>query len=142
MVIATASANDIAYVRSLGGVGVIDYRASRFEEKVKEVDAVIDTVGGEVLDRSYGVVKRGGIVVSAAAVPSREKAEQHRVRATFFMVQVTAERLRNIAELIDAGGLKTEVGEVLWLDEARQAHEMLEGAAHRRGKIVIKTQRG
>jgi NADPH:quinone reductase-like Zn-dependent oxidoreductase len=142
MVIATASANDIAYVRSLGGVGVIDYRASRFEEKVKEVDAVIDTVGGEVLDRSYRVVKRGGMIVSAAAVPSREKAEQHRVRATFFMVQVTAERLRNIAELIDAGGLKTEVGEVLWLDEARQAHEMLEGAAHRRGKIVIKTQRG
>jgi NADPH:quinone reductase-like Zn-dependent oxidoreductase len=141
MVIATASANDIAYVRSLGGVGVIDYRASRFEEKVKEVDAVIDTVGGEVLDRSYGLVKRGGMIVSAAAVPSREKAEQQGLRATFFMVQVTAERLRNIAELIDAGGLKTEVGEVLWLDEARQAHEMLEGAPHRRGKIIIKMQR-
>jgi NADPH:quinone reductase-like Zn-dependent oxidoreductase len=102
---------------------------------------VIDTVGGEVLDRSYRVVKRGGILVSAAALPSREKAEQHGVQAKFFLVQVTAERLRNIAELIDAGRLKTHVGEVLWLDEARQAHEMLEGAPHRRGKIVIKTQR-
>jgi NADPH:quinone reductase-like Zn-dependent oxidoreductase len=137
MVITTASAKDVSYVRSLGGIGVIDYRASRFEEQVKEVDAVIDTVGGEVLDRSYGVVKPGGIIVSAAAPPSREKAEQRGLRATFFLVQVTAERLRNIAELIDAGRLKTEVGEVLWLDEARQAHEMLEGAPHRRGKIVI-----
>jgi NADPH:quinone reductase-like Zn-dependent oxidoreductase len=141
MVIATASTDDASYVRSLGGVGVIDYRAGRFEEHVKELDAVIDTVGGEVLDRSYRVVKRGGILVSAAALPSREKAEQHGVQAKFFLVQVTAERLRNIAELIDAGRLKTHVGEVLWLDEARQAHEMLEGAPHRRGKIVIKTQR-
>jgi len=141
MVIATASADDVFYVRSLGGTGVINYRAGRFEEQVKELDAVIDTVGGEVLDRSYGVVKRGGIVVSAAAAPSGEKAERHGVQAKFFLVQVTAERLRNIAELIDAARLKTQVGEVLWLDEARQAHEMLEGAPHRRGKIVIKTQR-
>src|SRR5215207_1145127 len=64
MVITTASADDVSYVRSLGGTGVIDYRARRFEEQVKELDAVIDTVGGEVLDRSYGVVKSGGIVVS------------------------------------------------------------------------------
>ena len=52
---------------------MIDYRASRFEEKVKEVDAVIDTVGGEILDRSYGVVKRGGIIVSAAAPPPKKR---------------------------------------------------------------------
>ncbi len=142
MVIATTSTDDVSYVRSLGGVGVIDYRAGRFEEQVKELDAVIDTVGGEVLDHSYGIIKRGGILVSAAALPSREKAEQHGVRATFFLVNVTAERLKKISELIDAGRLKTQVGEVLWLDEARQAHEMLEGAPHRRGKIVLKTQRG
>lgn len=141
MVIATAAANDLSYIRSLGGLGVIDYRASRFEEKVKEVDAVIDTVGGEVLERSYQVVKRGGVIVSSAALPSEERAQQHGVRASFFLAQVTAERLQKIAELIDAGGLKTEVGEVLWVDEARQAHEMLEGAPHRRGKIIIKMQR-
>ena len=51
---------------------------------------------------------------------------------------MTTERLKKIAELINAGELKTEVGEVLWLDEVRQAHRMLEGAPHRRGKIVIK----
>jgi NADPH:quinone reductase-like Zn-dependent oxidoreductase len=138
VVIATASADNAPYVRRLGADGVIDYLARRFEERVKEIDAVIDTVGGDTLDRSYGVLKRGGIVVSAAAQPSKEKAEQHGVRAVFFLVQVTAERLVRIAKLIDAGELKSEVGEVLWLDEARKGHEMLEGAPHRRGKIVIK----
>jgi NADPH:quinone reductase-like Zn-dependent oxidoreductase len=141
MVITTAAANDVSYIRSRGGLGVIDYRASRFEEKVKAVDAVIDTVGGEVLERSYGVVKRGGVIVSSSAVPSQEEAQQHGVRASFFLVDITAERLQKIAELIDSDRLKTEVGEVLWLDEARQAHEMLEGAPHRRGKIILKTQR-
>jgi hypothetical protein len=105
---------------------------------MKEIDAVIDTVGGETLDRSYGVLKRGGIVVSSAAPPSNEKAEQHGVRAIFFLVQVTKARLTMIGEMIDAGALQSEVGEVLWLDEARKGHEMLEGAPHRRGKIVIK----
>ena len=140
MVITTAAAGDASYIRSLGGVGVIDYRASRFEEKVKEVDAVIDTVGGEILERSYGVVKRGGVIVSSSAVHYQDKAEQHGVRVSFFLAQVTAERLQEIAELIDAGRLKTEVGEVLWLDEARRAHEMIEGAPHRRGKIILKTR--
>jgi NADPH:quinone reductase-like Zn-dependent oxidoreductase len=141
MVITTAAAYDISYIRSLGGVGVIDYRASRFEEKVKEVDAIIDTVGGEILERSYGVVKRGGVIVSSATAPSQQKAHRYGVRASFFLVNVATERLQKIAELIDAGRLKTEVGEVLWLDEARKAHEMLEGAPHRRGKIILKTQR-
>jgi NADPH:quinone reductase-like Zn-dependent oxidoreductase len=140
MVITTAAACDVSYIRSLGGLGVIDYRASRFEEKVKDVDVVIDTVGGEILERSYGVVKRGGVIVSSSAAPSQEKAHRHGVRASFFLVEVTAERLQKITELIDAGRLKTQVGEVLWLDEGRQAHEMLEGAPHRRGKIILKTQ--
>jgi NADPH:quinone reductase-like Zn-dependent oxidoreductase len=138
VVIATASAENAPYVRRLGADGVIDYRAKRFEERVKEIDAVIDTVGGETLDRSYGVLKRGGIMVSAAAQPSKEKTEHYGVRAVFFLVEVTAQRLTVIGEMIDAGALQSEVGEVLWLDEARKGHEMLEGAPHRRGKIVIK----
>ena len=138
VVIATASVENDSYVRRLGADGVIDYRARRFEERVKDVDVVIDTVGGEILDRSYGVLKRGGIVVSSAAQPSKEKAEHYGVRAVFFLVQVTTERLKRVVELIDAEELKTEVGEVLWLDEARQGHQMLEGAPHRRGKIVVK----
>jgi NADPH:quinone reductase-like Zn-dependent oxidoreductase len=138
VVIATASAEDEAYVHRLGADGVMDYRATRFYERLKEVDAVLDTVGGDTLERSYEIVKRGGIIVSSAVQPSKDKAEQYGVRAVFFLVGVTGERLTKIAQLIDAGELKTEVGEVLWLDEARQGHGMLEGAPHRRGKIVIK----
>jgi len=137
-VITTASAKDISYVRDLGAYGVIDYRARRFEEQVKDLDAVLDTVGGDTLDRSFGVLKRGGVLVSSAAQPVQEKAAQQGIRALFFLVQVTTERLKTIVELIDANELKTEVGEVLWLDEARQGHRMLEGAPHRRGKIVVK----
>ncbi len=138
MVVTTAAAKDTSYVRRLGAYGVIDYRVKPFEEQVKDVDAVLDTVGSGTLEPSYGVLKRGGILVSSAAQPSEEKAQQHGVRARFFLVEVTTERLKKIAELIDAGELNTEVGEVLWLHEARQAHEMLEGAPHRRGKIVFK----
>jgi NADPH:quinone reductase-like Zn-dependent oxidoreductase len=138
VVIATASAENEGYVHRLGADGLMDYRATRFYETLKEVDVVLDTVGGETLEQSYEIVKRGGIIVSSAARPSEDKAEQCGVRAMFFLVEVTRERLTKIAQLIDAGELKTEVGEVLWLNEARQAHEMLEGAPHRRGKIVIK----
>src|SRR5436305_14590210 len=66
LVIATASAKDVSYVRSLGGVGVIDYRATRFEARAKETDAAMDTVGGERLHRSCGAPKRGCTVVSSA----------------------------------------------------------------------------
>jgi len=138
VVIATASPENERYVHMLGADGVIDYRAARFYESLKNVDAVLDTVGGEALERSYEIIKPGGIVVSSAAQPSPEKATQYGIRAVFFLVEVTTERLTKIAQMIDAGELKTEVGEVLWLDEARLAHEMLQGAPHRRGKIVIK----
>jgi NADPH:quinone reductase-like Zn-dependent oxidoreductase len=138
LVIATANGKDAGYLRSLGTDGVIDYRLKRFEDRVKEVEVIIDTVGGETLDRSYGILKRGGILVSSATVPSEEQAAPCGIRAVFLLVQVTRERLQKIAGLIDAGKLRTEVGEVLWLDEARRGHEMLEGAPHRRGKIVIK----
>ena len=137
-VITTASADDEAYVHRLGADGAMDYRTTHFYESVKQVDMVLDTVGGETLEQSYQIVKRGGIVVSCAAKPSLEKAEQYGMRAAFFLVEVTRERLEKLAQLIDARELKSEVGEVLWLDEARRAHEMLEGAPHRRGKIVIK----
>jgi NADPH:quinone reductase-like Zn-dependent oxidoreductase len=66
LVIATASGKDAAYVHALGADGVIDYRRTRFEDRVKDIDVVVDTVGGETQDRSYGVLKRGGIIVSSA----------------------------------------------------------------------------
>jgi NADPH:quinone reductase-like Zn-dependent oxidoreductase len=138
VVIATASSKDTSYVRGIGADGVIDYRANRFEERVKAVDAVLDTVGGETLERSYQVIKPGGIVVSSVASPTEEKSDRYGILGVSFLVQITAERLKKIGQLIDEGQLKTQVGEVLWLEEIHKGHEMLEGAPHRRGKIVMK----
>jgi NADPH:quinone reductase-like Zn-dependent oxidoreductase len=138
-VVATASTNDAEYLRDLGADQVIDYRTMRFDDVVKDVDAVIDLVGGETADRSYGVLKPGGVLVSAVVFePSQEKARQYGVRAVFMLVDVTTERLAKITDLLDRGALKTRVGSVLPLDQAQTAHQMLGGAPHEPGKIVLK----
>jgi NADPH:quinone reductase-like Zn-dependent oxidoreductase len=138
-VIATASSRDVDYVRSLGAVRVVDYKKSRFEDVVPQVDVIIDTVGRESRDRSFVVLKRGGIlvsVVSSSPIPE-ELAQHYGVKAVFFIVEVTTGRLNTIADLFDSGKLVTQVGTVLPLEEARVAHEMLAGAPHKRGKIVL-----
>jgi NADPH:quinone reductase-like Zn-dependent oxidoreductase len=136
-VIATAFTRDVAYVRTLGADQVIDVRAVAFEGMAKDVDVVIDTIGGETLDRSFEVLKPGGVLVSSVAMPDREKAAQHHVRGVFFLVAVSSQGLTRIADLLDSGRLTTNVGEVLPLAEARLAHEMLAGKPHKRGKIVL-----
>jgi NADPH:quinone reductase-like Zn-dependent oxidoreductase len=136
-VIATASAHDLEYVRSLGSDEAIDHKATPFEEAVKNVDAVLDTIGGETLKRSFAVVKKGGVVVSSADEPSQDEAKRRGVRATFFIVDVTTARLNEIAALFDLGVLHARIGDVLPLAEARSAHLMLAGAQHKPGKIVL-----
>ena len=140
-VFATAGTGDIDYVRCLGAHTVIDYRTTPFEQTVTAVDAVVDLVGGETQTRSFGVLKRGGILVSAVSQPDQELAARHGVKATFFLVEVTTERLTHIAAMVDQGTLKTKVGAVLPLDAARMAHEMLDGLRpHPRGKIVLQVR--
>jgi len=140
-VIATAFSNDVAYVHALGAHRVIDVQASRFEEVLNDVDVVLDTVGGETQDRSFSVLKRGGVLVSAVAEPDQQKAVRHGIRAFFIFVDVSSERLEQLATLIEAGELTTSVGDVLPLAEARTAHEMLAGKQHKRGKIVLRVDR-
>ena len=138
-VVATAFSADIDYVRALGADRVIDVQASPFEELLTDVDIdiVIDTVGGDTLNRSFRVLRRGGVLVSSVATPDAVAAERHGVRAVFFLVDVSSGRLDEITRLIDAGQLRTSVGDVLPLREARTAHEMLAGKPHKRGKIVL-----
>jgi NADPH:quinone reductase-like Zn-dependent oxidoreductase len=138
-VIATVGARDLAYVRALGADHVVDYRSGRFEDVAPRVDAVLDFVGGEVQRRSFAVLRRCGVLVSAVSDPDQALAEQHGVRAAFFLVQVTTERLSSIARLIGDGELTPNVGAVLPLASARVAHEMLEGKCARpRGKIILR----
>jgi NADPH:quinone reductase-like Zn-dependent oxidoreductase len=137
-VIATAFSDDLAYVKALGADRVIDVKTSRFEELLTDVDVVLDTIGGETQDRSFAVLKPGGVLVSAVASPDQQKAARHGVKALFFLVDVSSHRLEELAALIEAGELATSIGEVLSLADARIAHEMLAGRPHKRGKIVLR----
>ncbi|TXR46508.1 NADP-dependent oxidoreductase [Phyllobacterium endophyticum] len=140
-VIATAGAEDIETVRSLGADEVVDYRNRRFETEVTEADAVIDLVGGETQNRSFATLKPGGKLISAVSKPDQELAEKHSVTAAFFLVDVTTEQLAEISRLIESGHLKSNVGAVLPLSKAIEAHEMLEGKrSHPKGKIVLEVQ--
>lgn len=136
--VVTVNAKDIEYVRKLGADQVIDYRRQRFEDEVSEADAILDLVGGETQTRSFQVLRPGGTLISAVSPPDQELARQHGVTAAFFLVQVTTERLRNIAFLFDAGEIKTRVGAILDLADARKAHLMLDRReAQPQGKIVL-----
>jgi len=136
-VIGTAFTRDVDYVRSLRADRVIDVQTARFEETVKDIDIVIDTIGGEILDRSFEVLRSGGVLVSSVAMPDQKKAAQLRVRGVFFLVAVTTACLTAIADLLDSGQLTPNVGELLPLSEARRAHAMLAGKPHKGGKIVL-----
>src|SRR5262245_43953588 len=137
-VVATAGAADVSYVRHLGADTVIDYRRERFEELVNGVDVVLDTVGGETQQRSLQVLKPGGILVSAVSPVSEAARQQYGIRAAHFYVDVTTARLKALTDLFERGRLVANIGTVLPLEDARAAHEMLDGAPHQRGKIVLR----
>jgi len=136
-VVATAASADREYVRHLGAKKVVDYQTERFEESVTGVDVVFDTVGGDTQQRSFRVLKPGGILVSVVSPVPEATQKRYGIRAAFFYVDVTTARLNTITELFDSGKIVTDVGTVLPLEEARVAHEMLGGAPHKRGKIVL-----
>jgi NADPH:quinone reductase-like Zn-dependent oxidoreductase len=120
---------------------VVDYHTQRFEDEVKDADAVLDLVGGETQMRSFQVLRLDGKLISTVSQPDQDRAKHHGVNAAFFLVEVSTERLRRIAELIDRGELKTRVGAVLPLADAREAHMMLEGRRPLpRGKIILNVE--
>lgn len=120
-VIATASAANAAFVRELGADEVIDYRTTAFETVVREVDVVLDTVGGETRDRSWGVLRPGGRLVTVAA--DAERFSDSRARDAFFIVEPNRVQLIEIAWLIDAGVLRPIIGTVFSMENFRQAYQ-------------------
>ncbi len=136
--IATAAAEDLAYVRELGADTVVGYQSQHFEDVARDVDAVLDLVGGDTQTRSFQVLRRGGRLISAVSQPDQKLAKSLGVDATFFLVNVTTRHLTEIAGLIDSRTLRTRVGAVLPLADARKAHLMLEGIQRLpKGKIVL-----
>jgi NADPH:quinone reductase-like Zn-dependent oxidoreductase len=136
-VIGTASAENIGFLQELGAAEAIDYKATRFEEAVREVDVVLDPLGGDTQRRSWQVLKKGGILVSTLGISSPEAAREHKVRGEGVSVQPDSAQLSQIAALIDEGKVTPVVTAVLPLAEAARAHELSQ-AGHVRGKIVLK----
>ena len=135
-VVAVVTKKGTDYVRSLGAEIVLDSQIGTLKHSPPPVDVLIDTVGGETQERSLGSLKPGGVLVSVVSsdpLPSRPD-----VRTSFFYVDVTTQRLNTISKLFESAELQPRVGSVLPLNEVRTAHEMLAGAPHKRGKIVLR----
>ncbi|WP_200213194.1 NADP-dependent oxidoreductase [Micromonospora coerulea] len=133
---ATAAAADLEFVKGLGAEQVIDYAHDRFEDHVRDVDVVVDLVGGATQSRSWSVLKPGGVLVTLVTPPDQQEAARHGVRGVYFIVEPDQNALRSIAELVDNGRLRPVLDRVLPLTETRSGYEALE-TAKRRGKIVI-----
>jgi len=136
-VITTAAADNHDFVRQLGAQQAIDYAKVHFEDEVSDADVVLDTIGGSTLQRSFGVLRRGGTLVSIVEPPSAEKAKAQGIKGEFFIVEPSRTQLEEIGRLIDTGRLRVFVDSVRPIAQARQAFEQgLKG--HSRGKIVLR----
>lgn len=134
-VMATASAGNADFVKSLGADEVIDYQKTPFETVVKDVDVVIDTVGGDVLERSLKVLRRGGKLVTVAGMVPPELGKAEGIEAVG-AGRAPIENLVKLDELLESGKLKTTVGKVYPLSQARQAHEYSQ-KRHGHGRIIL-----
>lgn len=134
-VIATTSARNAAFVKDLGANEVIDYKTVRFEDRVRDVDVVFDTVGGETLNRSWSVLRPGGRMVTIAA--DAEGQTEQRVKDAFFIVEPDHDQLTEICKLLDAGTLRTFVNAIVPFSEAPRAYENAIEHKLGFGKVVI-----
>jgi len=137
-VAATASSVNHALLRKLGADTVIDYRRDDFAAQLRNIDAVLDTVGGDTRARSWPVLRQGGMLVAIAMPPPDPAvAERHGVRSAMVAVAPDGKRLAEIAALIDSGELEVVIDSEFPLAEAADAHRRIE-QGHARGKIVLR----
>ena len=136
-VIATASTRNQDLLKQLGADVTIDYTKQKFEEVAKDVDVVLETVGKDTLARSYGVVKKGGILVSLLGPPDQAELDWHGIRGSALGVEPNSAELAEIGKLIDEKKIKVIVSETFPLAEAAKAQQQAD-TGHTRGKIVLK----
>jgi NADPH:quinone reductase-like Zn-dependent oxidoreductase len=135
-VLTTVSTENVDFAWGLGADVVIDYKTQRFEEQAENLDMVFDLIDGETRERSWGLLKCGGVLVSTLTEPSQEKAEEYRVRALRYTVEPDAVDLAEIAKLVAAGKVRPHVQETFRLEEAAQAMGIVEHGGPA-GKIVL-----
>ncbi|CAM5245718.1 NADP-dependent oxidoreductase OS=Streptomyces tendae OX=1932 GN=GUR47_04550 PE=3 SV=1 [Streptomyces tendae] len=138
-VIGTASAGKHEFLRSLGADETVDYRETDFAEAVKDVDVVLDTIGGDTSLRSLRVLRPGGVVVSILPVGSDEffeEADRLGVRAVRMLVDADRAGMEEIARLVESGKLRAEIAQTFPLAEAARAHAQGE-TGRTTGKLVL-----
>jgi NADPH:quinone reductase-like Zn-dependent oxidoreductase len=135
-VIGTASGEDIVYLRSLGHVQVVDYKQERFET-VGPMDAVLDLIGGETATRSFALVKKGGVMVSTVGGANAELAAQAGIRGVNMVIKRSAADLSELAGLVERGDVKSRMGEVFRLEQARAAQDASQ-QGRAKGKILLR----
>lgn len=135
-VTATASGNSLALVKSLGADEVIDYRTQRFEQIARDIDIVLDTLGGPTQEASWATLRQGGILVATAMPPPPERAAAAGVRAAFVFTPPRGAVLAQLAARVDDGRLRIVVGQEFALADASLAHRLGE-AGKARGKMLL-----
>lgn len=135
----TASKKNHDYLRNLGADECIDYHSQDFEEILSEYDAVLDTIGGNVLSKSMRILRKGGSLVSIVEHPNEKEANRNRITEKYLWINPNREQLMELAKLLEKGRLKATVGETFPFSEkgVRHAHELSE-SGHTRGKIILK----
>ncbi|HEY0753173.1 MAG TPA: NADP-dependent oxidoreductase [Ktedonobacteraceae bacterium] len=141
-VIGTASSTNLEFIRALGAETVIDYHATPFEQIAREIDVVVDCLGGETQKRSWPVLRPGGMLVSIGRAPDEETAARYGVRTTSTAMDqrvppdLSLNPLQEISALLASGQLLPQPGQVFPLEEVAQAHALSE-TGHGRGRIIL-----
>jgi NADPH:quinone reductase-like Zn-dependent oxidoreductase len=138
-VFATASTANQDFLKQLGADVTIDYKTQKFEDIAKDVDVVVDGVGGETLKRSYPIVKKGGILVTLVDRIDQAELDKHGIRGVSLEVGYNGDELAEIGKLIDAKKIKVVVSDTFPLADAAKALEKA-ATGHARGKIVLKVR--
>ena len=135
-VFATASAANQKFLRQMGADVAIDYTRTRFEDVARDVDVVLDTVGRDTLDRSYGAVRKGGIIVSIVDEPKPAALEAHGIRGVTLRCTPKAGVLEELSKLMEAKKLTTMISQTFPMTQVAQAQDQI-ATHHTRGKIVL-----
>lgn len=135
-VLATVSTANVEFARALGADVVIDYQTQRFEDHAMDLDMVFDLIGGETRERSWGILRKGGVLVTTRDAPSQATAEKFGVRALRFTVEADGDELAEIASLANTGKVRPHVEKTFGLDAAASALHVVE-QGHSVGKVVL-----
>jgi NADPH:quinone reductase-like Zn-dependent oxidoreductase len=134
-VISTASTQNLSLVKKLGANEVIDYKTSRFQDLVRDLDVVFDTVGGNTRDMSWPLLKPNGRMITVAA--DGEKSTDPRIKKNYFIVEPSQKQLIEVANLLDAGSLKTFVNAAVPFEDAPKAYARSVPNKLGYGKVVV-----